>query len=115
MKYKDGVWIEVIESINGAPVKKVMSEDIAHAVEVADELMKQHYPNIEFVITSVFDGRHKAGSFHYRGEAFDQRSRSFKTSKDLNDYIMMLRKSLGPDYDVLFETDHIHIEYDPKH
>jgi len=32
----------------------------------------------------------------------------------LNDFVGKLSKELGNDFDVVLESDHIHIEYDPK-
>ena len=54
---------------------------------------------------------HMVNSLHYKGCAIDIRSRDMKdpliVSKGLNNI-------LGPDFDVIFEGDHIHIEYDKK-
>ena len=62
-------------------------------------------------ITSARDGKHMLNSLHYKGCAIDIRCRDMKNplmvSKGLNDI-------LGRDFDVIFEGDHIHIEYDKK-
>jgi len=69
----------------------------------------------DLVITSGNDGKHSVGSKHYAGSALD-----FRTN-NLNDpslegplIVNELNIALGRDYDILFEGDHIHIEYDPK-
>ena len=50
-------------------------------------------------------------SLHYKGCAVDIRSRDM-----LNPLLVSqgLNNILGPDFDVIFEGDHIHIEYDKK-
>ena len=64
----------------------------------------------EFVITSTFEGTHSAGSLHYANLAID-----IRRPKDSRYKIMLkLKGYLGPDYDVVKEKTHIHIEYDPK-
>jgi len=60
----------------------------------------------DLYITSLREGNHSAGSFHYDGLAFD-----IKPGK-IN--IKEIRKVLGPDWDVVDETNHFHCEYDPK-
>lgn len=67
----------------------------------------------ELVITSLNDGHHMEGSLHYKGDAADLRTRYFSgAAKDK--VSETLRERLGIDFDVILETDHIHIEYDPK-
>jgi hypothetical protein len=77
------------------------------------------------VVTSACDGQHMAGSLHYVGCAFDFRfagmregAVSVATSSDQRaiaaGWVSRLRWWLGPGYDVVVETDHIHVEYDPK-
>jgi uncharacterized protein YcbK (DUF882 family) len=62
-------------------------------------------------ITSAKDGVHMPKSKHYRGEAIDIRTRDMKKPKLVRKVIQI---GLGKDYDVIFEGDHIHIEWD-KH
>lgn len=65
-------------------------------------------------VTSVFDGKHKKGSKHYEGLAFDCRTYNL-TDKQLQDIYRNLKLGLsGCGYDIVVEKDHIHIEYDPK-
>ena len=63
----------------------------------------------ELVINSTYEGDHSAGSLHYANLAIDVRSRSAGGT-----LVSKLKEELGPDYDVVDEYDHIHIEYDPK-
>lgn len=64
-------------------------------------------------ITSVLDSEHKPTSLHYVGRGFDART------KDINPVVWpklteRLKLALGPQFDVVLEKDHIHIEFDPK-
>lgn len=63
----------------------------------------------EFTITSTYEGDHSAGSLHYANLAIDVRlvDASYTTFNQL-------KEQLGPDFDVIHEGDHVHIEYDPK-
>lgn len=65
----------------------------------------------ELVITSGLDGTHSAGSLHYYGYALDFRTRYFS---DVQKQIAFddLTDSLGSDYNVIWHTSHIHVEYD---
>lgn len=62
------------------------------------------------VITSTYEGNHSPSSLHYANDAIDVRypAGELKTLKEV------LRSKLGPDFDIVFEKTHIHIEYDPK-
>lgn len=64
-------------------------------------------------ITSGSDGKHKIGSFHYNGDALDFRTfiLSLLQQQDLLDKVT---SALGPEFDVILEKDHLHVEYDPK-
>ena len=63
----------------------------------------------ELVITSTYEGNHSERSLHYADLAVD--IRKYKRATRLT---LELREKLGRDYDVVLESDHIHIEYDPK-
>lgn len=64
---------------------------------------------VELVITSTYEGTHSAGSFHYSDEAVD-----IRRANKPDVVVQELRRELGPDYDVVLQNSHIHIEYDPK-
>ena len=64
----------------------------------------------ELIITSTCEGNHSAGSLHYANDAVDIRYPK-KANKDKT--VKKIRKLLGPDYDVVPEKDHRHIEYEP--
>lgn len=79
---------------------------IWHAIKIAHVVWNKE----EIIITSTWEGTHVDWSFHYRYEAFDLRPPQFARDHK----VITLREQLGPDYDVVDEGDHIHIEYDPK-
>ena len=66
---------------------------------------KLNEPN-DLSVTSIRDGNHMAGSLHYDGNAFDIRPIPF-SKKQIKDV-------LGPNFDVVIHSSHIHIEHDPK-
>lgn len=86
--------------------------EIVIAMSVADQVYQKLTGN-EVVITEVTGGKHGTGSLHYVGAAIDIRIRDL--SKDMiNRIVLELRERLGENYDVVMETDHIHIEFQPK-
>ncbi len=87
--------------------------EIVLALQIAEHIYAKHTPSHEMVVTSVIDGRHSTGSLHYVGAAVDLRTR------DVNDQTVAeiatdLKRSLNSDYDVINESNHIHIEFQPK-
>lgn len=73
----------------------------------------EHF-GVPFVITSLLDGKHSPNSFHYKGLAMDFRTREISTpakKQQLRDRCAM---ALGPEFDVVLESDHMHVEFDPR-
>jgi len=64
-------------------------------------------------LTSGVDGQHSPRSRHYLGLAADFRTRDILvgTRTALRDAIA---SRLGQDFDVILESDHLHVEWDPK-
>lgn len=91
--------------------KHVAPEITGYAMPVADKICAAF--GVEPWATSVMDGDHKAGSLHYRGRAFDLRVRDVvpERRKAFRD---ALRRALGPEYDVVLEPSHVHVEWDVK-
>lgn len=112
MKIKDGVYTQVTVVKNGIEVQLSYSVHVKKAISICDEVSKK-VTGKGIVVTSILDGKHKEGSKHYIGEAFDLRS--FIYSKvEIAMLDIAFKEALGKDYDVLFEIDHFHIEFDPK-
>ena len=65
------------------------------------------------IITSGTDGTHSPQSLHYAGAAFDLRTKDLEMAKVL-DLVRLLRGRLGVDFDIVHESDHIHVEYQPR-
>lgn len=66
----------------------------------------------QLVITSGRDGTHMSRSKHYEGNACDYRTRYFDDTTKA-EVARTLAYILGDDYDVVVESTHIHVEYDP--
>lgn len=71
---------------------------------------------VPFVITSLTDGVHSQTSLHYAGCAVDLRTRDIRGDQAKRVIVEGIKEALGgsPDYDVILEKDHIHLEYQPK-
>jgi hypothetical protein len=65
------------------------------------------------VVTACIDGKHMVGSLHYAGQAVDLRSHNV-LPVDVPKLIARIKLCVGADYDVVVETDHIHMEFQPK-
>jgi hypothetical protein len=81
------------------------------AAIVADQVYSTH--SIEnCVITSATDSKHGEHSHHYKGLAIDLRTRDMDGNQK-QIITSDIQKQLGTEFQVIFEVDHIHIEYDP--
>lgn len=85
--------------------------EIMFAVLVADQVYREVGKDV--VITSVTDGTHSANSLHYKGLAVDLRT-SYLTEQEKKFAVEQLKVRLGAEFDVVLESTHIHIEFDPK-
>lgn len=88
--------------------------ELLFAIMVAKEVYTSEAIGGELVITSVMDGTHSLGSKHYAGCAVDLRTSNLHSGSSGEIVRKRISDALGGDFDVLFEGDHIHIEYDPK-
>lgn len=86
---------------------------------VVNDIINANFPG-EFVVTSVLDGKHKVGSKHYEGYAFDVRIRYLKDNEQIDTLASAIRGALNGqdsnqvgDWDVVVEATHIHVEFDP--
>lgn len=89
---------------------------IWYLLETVNDVFKQeNIPGMETgpIITSGIDGKHSQNSLHYVGRAFDFRTRSIHPDT-LKNIVQELKARLGPDYDVIDEGTHLHVEWDPK-
>jgi len=69
-------------------------------------------------MTSGSGGRHSYGSLHFNGNAIDIRSKDNEGvyfTKSFGDKVAeTIASRLPNDYDIIFETNHIHMEWQPK-
>lgn len=104
-------------------VNPTISHVMTDHFDAIDAIFKDHAGR-EAIITSANDGRHGKNSIHYRikgaagatfkeSGAIDLRSRDILLSK--RDVILReLKEALGDDYDIILESSHYHLEFDPK-
>jgi hypothetical protein len=85
-----------------------ISPEIVLALTIISSIYQtyQTYP----VITSVTDGKHGKNSLHPMGKAVDLRLPPAYLTAIFN----KIAEALGPDFDVVLEATHIHVEFDPK-
>lgn len=88
-----------------------MSTELLLGLNVADQVYREY--KIELVITSVVDGRHSKTSLHYSGNGADLRTRNFP-EEDHERIRAEIKDRLGEDFDVILESDHIHMEFQPR-
>lgn len=84
---------------------------------VALTVMVECYEEMGFpcIVTSANDGQHKEGSKHYIGCALDFRIKHlFRPAVQAAMIVERAKARLGLDFDILFEGDHIHVEWDAK-
>lgn len=65
------------------------------------------------IITSAREGKHKVGSKHYQGRAIDLRTRDL-TGPTVQEIVADLKRRFDDFFDIVLESTHIHLEYDPK-
>lgn len=81
------------------------------AAFVVDRILRNNYSVPYTTITSGLDGVHGKGSLHPKGKAFDFRTNDWPAGKH-EQITTEIRKALGPQYDVVYEGDHCHIEWE---
>lgn len=69
---------------------------------------------LDAIITSAADGKHMARSKHYTGDALDFRRWNADAKGVTVSVLRSLKDLLGSDYDIVLESTHFHVEYDPE-
>jgi hypothetical protein len=104
MKFKEGVSLDI-------------RPEMAKALPIIDAAYDA-IVNRDAVITSGTDGKHMAGSLHYKQLAVDTRTRDL-THEQVASLATALRATLNGSstinrpYQVVVEPGHMHIEYQP--
>lgn len=94
-----------------------MHPAIEHALNIASLIWEAKF-SVPLIVTSLNDGKHSSRSFHFgragdiRCMAADLRSRTLTTAEK-DEAVDLLTFMLGGAYDVILESNHIHIELDP--
>jgi hypothetical protein len=80
---------------------------VVRAFETAD-------PRLDLLYVSCgTTGKHSRTSLHYVGMARDYDVPGY-TPTQFKRAAQMIREDLGPEFDVVVETTHIHVEFQPK-
>ena len=95
---KEGVWF-----------KFITYEFLVAAQIVYGEYARQ---GITPTVTSACDGNHMEGSYHYKGLAWDFRIWGLYDPEAVCNVIKDKLSTIDYHYDVCWEQDHIHIEFD---
>jgi hypothetical protein len=85
------------------------------ALVIGAMVVKDAYAELgaDCILTSGRDGQHSETSLHYAGHAFDFRTWML-TPEQQQDLIVVLKDRLTQDFDVILESDHIHLEHQPR-
>ena len=78
---------------------------------IAYTIATKCYGQYDCVITSANDSKHGPNSLHYSGRALDLRTRHLN-EQGLQAVFHKLKEALGEQFDVVLESDHIHLEWD---
>lgn len=80
-------------------------------ITIAQEFYKDL--KIDCVITSCCDGKHSSTSLHYVGYALDFRTRNMNNFQQKL-LLESLKNQLTKEYDIILESNHLHVEFQPK-
>ncbi len=83
--------------------------EILLALMVADGVYRDAGESL--TVTEITGATHSPGSLHYVGLAADLR---LPRNRPATEVVQTLRDRLGPEYDVVMEKTHIHVEFQPK-
>jgi len=91
----------------------VLLDGLHVSMRIVKVIVKQVYNEHgqEPVITSGLEGKHSVGSYHPFGMALDFRTRFFENDVECNIVAQKIQERLGAYYTVIFEGDHIHVQY----
>jgi hypothetical protein len=95
---KEGVWF------------KFISWEFTVAAQTVFGVFQKY--NVIPTVTSACDSKHMDGSLHYKGLGWDFRVWGLPDPEKVTQEIKRLLQDADYHYDVIFEKDHIHIEYD---
>lgn len=100
---------------------RFLRPEITARLWTIEQIFLFHAPNgYEFILTSGTEGKHSVNSLHYKGLAVDIRRwywahNGERTDLGIDTLIKIradLVQALGPDWDIVLERSHVHIELD---
>ena len=94
--------------VNITGVRPEMLIGLMAAQKVYDDL------GYDLVVTSCLDGKHSPKSLHYAGCAVDLRTRHMGAGDDSKRARDRIAEALPNDFDVVLESNHIHLEFQPR-
>lgn len=87
-----------------------LQQEILWAIDVAYSCA----PSEDITITGArYNEQHSRASLHNVGHAIDLRTRHLN-HEQIRKWVLELKTRLGSNYDVVFEGDHLHVEYQAK-
>ena len=87
--------------------------EIGYAARIIEVIYKSY--GVECILTSGDDSKHSSNSLHYKGNAIDIRTKNIPANSLLLLIVGDIKRELEIlGFDVVFEGDHLHVEYDPK-
>jgi len=98
----------------GVELGELLSPQAVLGMLVAAQIYGAHLLATECVVTSVADGKHGTNSLHYKGRAFDLRTRDIPIAIRPTLFADLCARLRPLGFDVIDEEDHFHCEYDPK-
>jgi hypothetical protein len=98
-------------SIKPGVVLAGLRPEMAVAAQVVADVYREH--GVDCVITSAVDGQHSQTSLHYAGAALDFRTRTLSFDQQFSMLNAVIER-LGKDFDVVLESDHLHVEHQPR-
>ena len=87
-----------------------LKPEIVLAFHIASVLYQEY--GYDCVLTSGLEGKHARQSSHYLGFAIDLRTRDFPVDMAVK-VAKELQARLTVDYQVILESDHIHVQFKP--
>lgn len=78
------------------------------ALQIVEEVYEEFRQT--FTITSIVEGTHSRASLHYTGCAADIRLPVASAPA----VVAAAKERLGDDFDLILESDHLHLEFQPK-
>jgi len=106
--------MKIADDLKVHPSLKGMKPEMTGAFSIIDKTFESF--GYEAILTSGTEGVHSPNSLHPKGLATDWRTKHMRIDL-LQTLASRLKKNLGGDhseYDVVLESDHVHIEFDPK-